>query len=467
LINAVALDTTSKALYVADVTRIRRVDLATSQVKSVAGSWASGHKDGKGAAARFWVIAGLSLAGGHLYAVEASLDEKKQSGSTAGWRGWGNVRRVDLSDWSVVTVAGTHGAVASGQTPEVDGFGPFARFMDPRAAATVKASSGKQVLLVAGHASIRGMSLETLHVSTAAGTLIQDFSHYDVRAVAAVGGRLYAPTWSGDLLELPLEENRPIRKVGLCQGSAAGMPHFIDAVAIAGRQLFIADSGLQGICRVDLDGKLGKSCCSGCQETCAMVFQHLDYQEWHVNGMAHDGRYLYLTAAMKAALIRIDPVSHTHQQLALAHPLKSPWGVVAARGLLYVANTEANQVVLIDPTSGATRYIGDGLARTRDGFGEKASLCRPLGLTTDGVYLFVGESHCPPEGGVFHGHAVRQVHLGSGEVTTLVGPGPRPYVVEGTGTRGSINRPGDLAYDAVTGALYVADAWDNVVLKID
>ena len=81
----------------------------------------------------------------------------------------------------------------------------------------------------------------------------------------------------------------------------------------------------------------------------------------------------------------------------------------------------------------------------------------------------MGESHCEPDPttGSFHGHAIRQVDLKTEQVTTLVGPGPRPYVVEGVGAWASVNWPAAMTYDPFTKALYVADMWDNVLLKVD
>ena len=40
-------------------------------------------------------------------------------------------------------------------------------------------------------------------------------------------------------------------------------------------------------------------------------------------------------------------------------------------------------------------------------------------------------------------------------------------MVEGSGRQGSLNWPAAISYDEATGELYVADEWDNVLVKID
>jgi len=144
-----------------------------------------------------------------------------------------------------------------------------------------------------------------------------------------------------------------------------------------------------------------------------------------------------------------------------------PRGLVYVDKALYVSTYQGNQVVRLDPATGLSRTIGSGLARTVDGWGEKASFCHPAGLATDGKWLFVGESHCPPYKGSYQGHGIRQMDLQSEEVSTLVGPGPTPHVREGVGSDGSINWPAAMAYDSKTGTLLVADMWDNAVLQVD
>ena len=66
------LITDGSSLFVADSNSVRRMDIASSTVVTVAGTNASGATDGLGPAARFNAISGLSRdAAGNLYVADA------------------------------------------------------------------------------------------------------------------------------------------------------------------------------------------------------------------------------------------------------------------------------------------------------------------------------------------------------------------------------------------------------------
>jgi len=457
-----------KALYVADLMRVRRVDITTWEVKTVAGNALYGHQDGKGLDARFYglqaVVHRTTTSGGELYVVEQSLEKTPKPGIIAGRKGWGNVRRIDLQTWQVKTVAGTFGAMQQGETGETDGFGTLARFVEPWSLAL-----DQGVLYVGQSASLRAIHLDTGQVATSGGVLVKDFTYYEPKAVVAKEGKAYVVSYFGDLLEVPVSESGPVRKVHTCPPKVADA-HMVDGMVLQGTYIYLLDLSLPGICRVDLEGKLGKDkCCTGCKETCEQV--HTLPQNSYLNsvGLAHDGKYFYFADRIEGVVVKVDPLAGTANKLHIAVNAWNPWGILFLDQNLYVAATEGNQVLRVDPKTGITRILGDGIPRTKDGKGSQASFCRPTALTSNGTSLFVAETHCEPDPatGSFNGHAIRQVDLKTEQVTTLVGPGPRPYVVEGIGAWGSVNWPSAMAFDRTTGALYVADKWDNVLLKVD
>jgi len=467
-IKGLTLDPKAGAMYVADLNRVRRVDLKTWEVKTVAGAGIAGHMDGVGTAARFWGLQDLALhssaAGQRLYVAEQSVEEAK-AGSTEGKVGWGSVRSIDLSTSQVRTVAGTYGAVTGDRSSEADGFGPLARLLDPWSLALAG-----DVLYIGQGASLRGPNLTSGQVATAAGVLVQDFGFYEPWAVAAGAGFAYVAARTGDLMAIPLTASKPSRKVGLCAPSVHSAAHWVRGMVLEGHLLYVADDAVNGICRVDLSGKQGKDKgCDGYKESCEVVYQYSKYTELMVAGLAKSGSSFYITDRRDGRIFRLDPKTSTPQPVAAGMSTRYPWGIVAHGGALYVAVTEGNQVLRVDPQSGATRALGSGLASTKDGKGAAASFCRPAALATDGTYLYVGETHCEPDlaTGAFNGHAIRQVDLKTEQVTTLTGPGPRPYVVEGTGVWASVNWPAAMTYDTTTKALYVADMWDNVLLNVD
>jgi cysteine-rich repeat protein len=471
-VTGLSLNSALQLLYIADGLRVRQLDLATGQVTTLAGAKSAGHEDGVGDKARFYRLPGLTHRAGAasdtLYVVEASGELEESDDSFGLFRlGWGSVRRLQQNSagaWEVKTLAGTFGSITEGSTGEADGFGPFARLLDPRSVAV-----WQDVLFVGQGASVRSVSLTTGQVATAAGVLVEDFTSYNVRAVSSVQGVLYVGTHAGDLLELPVASSRPSRRLSLCPDSS-NAAHVIRAITADASAVYVYDASRSQICRVDLEGKLGKPCCAGCTETCELVVDLSDKRPWwNVAAMAYDGSFFYVTDQYDNQILRIDPRDNTYRRLELGVSLDQPWGIVAAGGALYVAVTQANAVLRVDPKTGATQLLGNGLPRSEDGKAETASICHPTALASDGTRLFVAETHCAPdlEEGTFHGHAIRQVDLKSGEVSTLMGPGPKPYVVEGAGGLGSLNRASAMTYDKTTEALYVADRWDNVLLRVD
>ncbi len=101
-------------LYISEVSgqRIRRYNLSTGEVFTVAGNGTSGYADGIGTAAKFNAPAGITLdASGNLYVVEFNQYR---------------IRKVVLSTGEVTTFAG------NGTSGRIDGIGTAAQFTDAR-----------------------------------------------------------------------------------------------------------------------------------------------------------------------------------------------------------------------------------------------------------------------------------------------------------------------------------------------
>ena len=472
-INSMALAPDGGALFIADFDHVRRLDLSTWEVTTVAGEHGKwGQVDGLGAAARFNFIWGLAMSGSGLYATDYSLEPGVDSPLTGRRVGWSTVRKLVAAApggaWTVSTIAGAGGVPPAGRTPEADGFGRFARFLDPRSLLI----SG-DALFLGESASLRALSLSTGQVVTAAGVLVQDFSHYGAQAIVARAGSVYTMEGSGNLVEIPVATVGPNRRLGLCEdGAEEGQTHFIKGLAVDGDRIFVADQGYSRICRVTLAGgpEEGTPCCRGCKEKCTTMFRwKAESQKWkflNIGGLAwdHDRQVFYLTRLDSGTIFRIGPGASDHEMPAPR--MKAPMGVLVHDNGLFVADLDGNQVFRIDLADHHIRRLGAGGddCITQDGPVEAAHFCHPAGLATDGTSLFVGESN----GGVFQGHGIRQVGLGPhGQVTTLVGPGRDPFVVEGVGNRASVNRPMAMTWDPITASVYAVDAWDNVVLRID
>lgn len=133
---------------------IRRINLSTNQVTTIAGgARQSGYLDGIGISARFSSLSSIALGPNNTYAL-------------IGEQGNHVIRRINLSNNEVTTIAGTPGDMTSG----VDGIGPAARFRAPRG---IEISKNGTFAIIAddGNQTIRRLDLLTREVKTIAGSV--------------------------------------------------------------------------------------------------------------------------------------------------------------------------------------------------------------------------------------------------------------------------------------------------------
>jgi hypothetical protein len=173
--------------YVADLNNhtIRRIDLTTNAVTTLAGqAGVSGSSDGIGSAARFNKPHGISTDGANLYITDFTNHA---------------VRKLDLSNNEVTTIAGTIGVSGF-----ADGVGTAARFTEPSYSTYL---DGNLYIAdtnqgVAGAGKIRKLSLATRTVTTIATGLFQP------RGITNDGTNLYVAE----------ESNHLIRKIVITTG---------------------------------------------------------------------------------------------------------------------------------------------------------------------------------------------------------------------------------------------------------
>ena len=94
--------------------------------------------------------------------------------------------------------------------------------------------------------------------------------------------------------------------------------------------------------------------------------------------------------------------------------LRFPGKVHVAGGLLFIADSGHNRIVMADLHGRVEAVVGEGGAGAHDGPGAGASFHNPQGLTSDETTLYVADTG---------NHLLRGVNLTSLEVTTLAGTG--------------------------------------------
>jgi sugar lactone lactonase YvrE len=140
-----------------------------------------------------------------------------------------------------------------------------------------------------------------------------------------------------------------------------------------------------------------------------------------------------------------------------AASFNGPFGVAKdATGNIYVAEYGNNLIRKIDPSGNVTTFAGSGQVGSANGQGTAASFNQPTTIAIDASgNLYVAD---------FGNNLIRKISP-SGNVTTLAGSGQRGSV-NAQGIAASFNGPEGLVFDAA-GNLYVADAFNNLIRKID
>jgi cysteine-rich repeat protein len=457
-----ALSADGNTLYVTDYTAVRKVDLTQSPVvvSTVAGAFQQSFLDAIGTAARFRWLGAVVATASELYIADRgnhvirTLDLASMQVSTVvgapqapgvtdspprfdGPRALGLgtnllvvgeltshvLRVVDLPGYAVRTVAGRREQLGTvPPTPPVDGPALTARFYYP---AGLVALGGD--VYVADEQSCRVRHL-TLGPTPVVATLPQtpgdcgagDFVYY---LAASPDGRLFG-TYAGQrIFQLAPDTGAPM---GLTPDalspvllSTLGEPR---GCAVLGDHLYVTDPPQSYIRRVHLG--------TGAVEVFA----------GDGNAVVADG---YLSEAR----------------------FNAPTGVVACGGALYVTETgvsatnPGNVIRKIDLGTGYVTTIAGSPSLTgwRDGLGGLARFDRPAAIACDGQSLYIADSG---------NHVVRQLVLDTGEATTLAGVAGESCARDGVGRAARFNNPQGLAYDAVSGNLYVTDRDEHLVRRI-
>lgn len=141
--------------------------------------------------------------------------------------------------------------------------------------------------------------------------------------------------------------------------------------------------------------------------------------------------------------------------------LSSPWDLAALDGVLYVAMAGTHQVWAMPLGRGTIApHTGDGREALEDGPLAEASMNQPSGLAGTDGRLFVADSEAS---------AIRLVDLPRGEVRTIVGEGLFEFGDrDGVGAAHvRLQHPLGVAWHERDGVLYVADTYNHKVKRLD
>ncbi len=124
---------------------------------------------------------------------------------------------------------------------------------------------------------------------------------------------------------------------------------------------------------------------------------------------------------------------------------------------IFIADTGHHQIIAATDDGTVTAVFGSGLEGFDDGTGIDASFSSPQGLVVDGDTLYVADTN---------NHAIRQIDLTTGAVTTLAGTGTMGWPpIGGTLDNVALNSP--WALELSEDLLYVANAGTHQIWTID
>ena len=137
-----------------------------------------------------------------------------------------------------------------------------------------------------------------------------------------------------------------------------------------------------------------------------------------------------------------------------------PAGVaVDVTGNLFIADSGNFLIRKITSAGVVTTFAGSGVYANTDGTGIAAGFIDPRGITIDGAgNLYIAES--------WGNHVIRKI-TAAGVVTTFAGTSGVQGALNGVGTAATFNAPYGVAIDNTGTLLYVADANNCLIRKID
>jgi len=135
----------------------------------------------------------------------------------------------------------------------------------------------------------------------------------------------------------------------------------------------------------------------------------------------------------------------------------NPVGVTTDGISLYVTDTDNHTIRKVGIATGKVTTLAGTVqvSGSADGIGASARFNEPRGITTDGTSLFVAD---------FQNNTIRKVDIGTGTVTTLAGSAGVPGSLDGVGLAATFNGPSGITTDGTN--LYVTESGNQTIRKV-
>lgn len=455
----------NNALYIADTTnhRIRKIDLSTGVVSTVAGTGTAGSLEGSSTSAQFRSPEGIAIDSSGIIYVADTANNK--------------IRKIAL-DGTVSTYAG------SGTAGFLDGAALSARLRSPR---QILFKNDELIVADRDNNRIRRIynNAGTLTVATLAGTgtasstngsaLTATFNLPVGLALDSAGNLYIADSGTHKIRKLDLSSNvSTIAGTGLAgykDGSeinaAFNSPSgiYVDSIG----NLLIADSTNHAIRSLNFTGTYsspevytfsginiagnidGNSSVARFNKPRDMVY---DSQGNLFVVDTANSRIRKITPAGVVSTFAGSSTGYSDGNGTLAQ-FRTPVGIaIDASDNLYVGDTTNNRIRKITPSGMVSTFAGNGTAGSANGLGLLAQFRDPKGMVFDNAgNLYVAD---------YTNHKIRKIDS-LGNVITLAGISTG--YVNGPTTVAKFANPSDIAIDS-HGNLLIADYSNNAIRKI-
>ena len=237
-------------------------------------------------------------------------------------------------------------------------------------------------------------------------------------------------------------------------------PGKVLADASSGR-LFIADSNHNRIVVATLEGKLVEVIGSGLQGDNDGIFSQARFNR--PQGLALEGNQLYVADTENNQVRVVDFDARAVHTVAINTDLKSPWDLALRTGILIVAMAGTHQLWVIDLLNDqAYPYAGTGEEARRDGAINAAAFAQPSGLAIDpstgGNTLYVADAES---------NTIRAVQLPPINMVTTTAGGDLFEFGDKDGKGDHVRLQHPLGLAAADGRVFIADTYNHKIKMLD
>lgn len=468
----VGITTDGSSLFVTDTNNytIRKVSISTGNVTTIAGSLGiQGSSDGTGTTAQFIYPKGIATDGVNLFVADTSNQL---------------IRKIEINTGVVTTLAGVAGIFGA-----TDGISTMANFDGPTG---ITISGGTLYITDAGSDKIRKIAIATGAVTTQAGTRIWDST--DGTGASARFDHPEAITTDGTNLYIADSDNCTIRKAVIAtasvstiagkvcgysdgQGATASF-RWLAGITTDGINIYVADTRNNAIRKIVIETGVVTTLAGSPGNTVTADGIGVAAKFDNPAGITEVNGNLYvaeLNGSIRKIEVATGVVTTIYGSVGTGVNNTSNYyistGITSDGTNLYLVDSGNNTVFKVDMITNAVATVAGstGQSGSTDGTGTAARFNYPIGITTDGTYLYVTDTL---------NTTIRKIQIATGVVTTIAGnvnspkapddagsPGGNIGALDGVGSAAIFSWPSGITTDG--SSLFVVDRDNSRIRKIN